>query len=129
KIKEQLIKEAEQHLPFKELETARGVVKDLRTRWDEAGRVPRKDMKRMEADFRKFEQALADLEDEHWRRSNPETKARTSSAVTQLKEAMEQLEAELTAAQQAGDEKKITATQEALDARRQWLQVVQAANE
>src|SRR5699024_5158037 len=53
KIKEQLIKEAEQHLPFKELETARGVVKDLRTRWDEAGRVPRKDMKRMEADFRK----------------------------------------------------------------------------
>lgn len=129
KIKEQLIKEAEQHLPFKELETARGVVKDLRTRWDEAGRVPRKDMKRMEADFRKFEQALADLEDEHWRRSNPETKARTSSAVTQLKEAIEQLEAELTAAQQAGDEKKITATQEALDARRQWLQVVQAANE
>ncbi|HIW46451.1 MAG TPA: DUF349 domain-containing protein [Candidatus Yaniella excrementigallinarum] len=128
-VKEQLLKEAEQHLPFKNLESARAVVKDLRARWDEAGRVPRKDMKRVEADFRRFEQALIDLEDEHWRRNDPETKARTSSALTQLEETIEQLEAELAEAQQAGDQKKITATQEALDARRQWLQVVQAADE
>lgn len=128
-VKEQLLKEAEQHLPFKNLESARAVVKDLRARWDEAGRVPRKDMKRMEADFRKFEQALTDLEDEHWRRSDPETKARTSSALTQLEETIEQLETELAEAEQAGDHKKITATQEALDTRRQWLKVVQAASE
>ena len=81
-VKEQLLKEAEQHLPFKNLESARAVVKDLRARWDEAGRVPRKDMKRVEADFRRFEQALIDLEDEHWRRNDPETKVVLTGADT-----------------------------------------------
>jgi hypothetical protein len=47
----------------------------------------------------------------------------------QLEESIAQLEADLAAAQEAGDEKKITAAQEALDARRQWLDVVRAAGE
>lgn len=128
-VKEQILQEAEQHLPFKNIDTARAVMTDIRTRWDDAGRVPRKDMRRMEAGIGKLEHALTELEDEHWRRTNPETKARTNSAQAQLEEAIEQLEADLNVAEQADDKQKIAAAQEALDARRQWLQVVQAAGE
>ena len=128
-VKEKILEEAEQHLPFKDIDSARAVMKDVRARWDEAGRVPRKDMSRMEAGIGKLERALTELEEEHWRRTNPETKARTNSAQAQLEEAIEQLEGELKVAEQAGDKQKITAAQEALDARRQWLQVVQAAGE
>ncbi|GAA2035452.1 hypothetical protein GCM10009720_14960 [Yaniella flava] len=128
-VKEQILKDAEQQLPFKNVDTARSVMKDIRARWDEAGRVPRKDMSRMEDGIGKLEKALTDLEDEHWSRTNPETKARTDSALSQLEDAIQQLEADLAAAEQQGNEQKIAAAKEALDARRQWLQVIQAAGE
>ena len=128
-VKEQILKDARQHLPFKDLETARNVMQDVRVRWDEAGRVPRKDISRMENEFSKLERALSDLEEDHWRKTDPETKARTDSALAQLEESIAKLEADLAAAEQAGDEKRIAAAQEALDARRKWLEVVQAAGE
>src|SRR5699024_11380650 len=115
-VKEQILKDAEQQLPFKNVDTARSVMKDIRARWDEAGRVPRKDMSRMEDAIGKLEKALTDLEDEHWSRTNPETKARTDSALSQLEEAIQQLEADLAAAEQQGNEQKIAAAKEALDA-------------
>ncbi len=128
-VKEQILKDAEQHLPFKNVQSARAIMKDIRGRWDEAGRVPRKDMNRMEAAITKLERALTDLEEDHWRKTNPETKARTNSALSQLEDTIAQLEADLTAAEQTGDQKKIAAVQEALNARKQWLEVVQAAGE
>ena len=127
--KEQLLAEAQQQLPFKDIDTARTVMKDLRTRWEAAGRVPRKDISRMEAEIDKFERALAELEEEHWRRSDPETKARTNSAQAQLEDAIAQLEKDLADAERAGDQQKVNSAKEALEARRQWLQVVQAASE
>lgn len=128
-VKEQILKDAEQHLPFKSLESARAIMKDVRTRWDDAGRVPRKDISRMEAAMSKLERALTELEEEHWRKTDPETKARTDSALSQLEDTIAQLEADLVAAEQAGDQKKVASVQEALKARRQWLEVVQAAGE
>ena len=83
----------------------------------------------MEAEIDKFERALAELEEEHWRRSDPETKARTNSAQAQLEDAIAQLEKDLADAERAGDQQKVNSAKEALEARRQWLQVVQAASE
>lgn len=128
-VKEQILKEAEQHLPFKNLDSARAIMKDIRSRWDDAGRVPRKDMSRMESAMTKLERALTELEEDHWRKTDPETKARTNSALSQLEETIAQLETDLAAAEQAGDQKKVASIQEALKARRQWLEVVQAAGE
>lgn len=128
-VKEQILKEAEQHLPFKNLDAARAIMKDIRSRWDDAGRVPRKDMSRMESAMTKLERALTELEEDHWRKTDPETKARTNSALSQLEETIAQLETDLAAAEQAGDQKKVASIQEALKARRQWLEVVQAAGE
>ena len=84
----------------------------------------------MENGLRDVERALADAEEAAWQRSNPETKARTSGALSQLDESIVELEKKLETAKSGGDEKAVAEAQEALDARRAWRdQLAQTAAE
>ncbi|MGO1182099.1 MAG: DUF349 domain-containing protein [Micrococcaceae bacterium] len=127
KVKEAILDEGNKLLPFKNVDRARAAINELRGRWDDAGKVPRKDIGRMESGFRRLEEALSQAEQEHWRRTNPETKARTNSALTQLEDAIAGLEQDLAKAQERNDQKSIKKAQEALDARKLWLQTLQAS--
>ncbi|WP_346960154.1 DUF349 domain-containing protein [uncultured Arthrobacter sp.] len=122
KVKEALLVEANELLPIKDLAAAKKALQSIRDRWEEAGKVPRADMGRIEAGLRKVEDAVRHAEDENWKRSNPETKARTNSALTQLEAAIAGLKEDLAKAEKAGDERKIKAAHEALDARQAWLE-------
>ncbi|CAH0262120.1 hypothetical protein SRABI26_03421 [Arthrobacter sp. Bi26] len=121
-VKEALLVEANELLPIKDLPAAKKALQSIRDRWEEAGKVPRADMGRIEAGLRKVEDAVRHAEDENWKRSNPETKARTNSALTQLEAAIAGLKEDLAKAEKAGDERKITAAREALEARQAWLE-------
>jgi len=121
-VKEALLAEANELLPIKDLAAAKKALQSIRDRWEEAGKVPRADMGRIEAGLRKVEDAVRDLEDENWKRSNPETKARTNSALTQLEAAIAGLKEDLAKAEKAGDERKIKSAKEALEARQAWLE-------
>ncbi|GAA2143829.1 hypothetical protein GCM10009825_34620 [Arthrobacter humicola] len=121
-VKEALLVEANALLPIKDLNAAKKALQSIRDRWEEAGKVPRADMGRIEAGLRKVEDAVRQAEDENWKRSNPETKARTNSALTQLEAAIAGLKEDLAKAEKAGDERKIKAAQEALEARQAWLE-------
>jgi hypothetical protein len=121
-VKEALLVEANALLPIKDLNAAKKALQSIRDRWEEAGKVPRADMGRIEAGLRKVEDAVRQAEDENWKRSNPETKARTNSALTQLETAIAGLKDDLAKAEKAGDERKITAAREALEARQAWLE-------
>ncbi|QCU79368.1 DUF349 domain-containing protein [Citricoccus sp. SGAir0253] len=125
KVKEQILAEGQKLLPVKDVKAARRALNELRGRWEEAGRVPRKDVSRMEAAFRRLEEGLRSAEDEHWRKTNPETKARTNSALSQLEDKVAELEEDLARAQSKGDARAIAKAQEALDARRMWLETLQ----
>ena len=114
-------------LPVTDLKAGRAALNALRGRWEEAGKVPRGDMRRMEEGFRKLEDAVKEAESEHWRRTDPETKARTSSALTQLEDTIAGLEADVEKAKAKGDQRGIAKAQEALDARLQWKQALEAA--
>src|SRR5690606_13160525 len=103
---------------------ARAALTAIQRRWDEIGRVPREKVKSVEERMRKIEAAVRKLDDEHWERNNPERKARVEGLASQLAEAIAKLERELEAAKAGGNEKKIREAQEALDARRQWLGVI-----
>lgn len=127
KVKEQILADGRKLLPFKDVKAGRAALNELRVRWEEAGRVPRGDVRRMESGFRELEDALKQAENEHWRRTDPETKARTNSALTQLEETIAGLEADLETAKAAGDDKKIAKAQEALDARLQWKKALEAS--
>ncbi|MBB5749105.1 hypothetical protein GGQ69_001394 [Micrococcus sp. TA1] len=125
KLKEQILAEGQKLLPVKDVKAARKALNELRGRWEDAGRVPRKDVTRMESAFRKLEEGLKSAENEHWRKTNPETKARTNSALSQLEDKVAELEDDLSKAQAKGDARAIRKAQDALDARRMWLQTLQ----
>ncbi|KSU67984.1 DUF349 domain-containing protein [Arthrobacter sp. NIO-1057] len=124
-VKEALLEEARALLPIKDLATAKAKLDSIRDRWESAGKVPRNDLQRIESALRQVEDAVKGAEDEQWRRSNPETKARSNSMLSQLQDTISALEDDLAAAQAKGNAKQIAAAQEALDARRMWLNTLE----
>ncbi|MCU1535613.1 MAG: repair ATPase, partial [Glaciihabitans sp.] len=71
--------------------------------------------------LRKVEAVVRKLDEDHWQKSNPEKQARSQGLASQLHDAIARLEEELAEARKAGDTKKVAAAQEALDARKVWL--------
>jgi hypothetical protein len=119
--KRALLDEAEPLLTATDARSARTRLAEIQRRWDVLGKVPRDDVKPLNDRLRRIENAVKALEDEQWRRNNPETKARSEGLAAQLTSAIEKLEAELAAAKKAGDARKIKEAEDALAARRIWL--------
>jgi hypothetical protein len=61
-------------------------------------------------------------EDTQWRRSNPEALSRARGTVEQIRSAITQLESQLSRAQANGDTTAQQRAEEALAARRSWLE-------
>jgi hypothetical protein len=116
-----LLSEAEPLLNETNRDVAKSKLTDIQRRWDEIGRVPRDQVRPIEDRLRRVEAAVRKLDEEHWRANNPEKQARSAGLAAQLNEAIERLEAELAEAQASGDAKAIADAQEAIDARRAWL--------
>ncbi len=120
-VKEKLLVEAEALLPVTDVRAAKEAFRDIAERWDAAGKVPRDRMKDLEGRIRKVEQAIRGVEDEQWKRSNPEARARAADTVAQLESSIEVLEANKAKAEAAGNSKKATEYSAALEARQAWL--------
>jgi hypothetical protein len=120
--KQQLLDKAQSLLPVTDMRSARSALRGIQERWEQIGAVPRDARDQLESGLRRIEEAIRKAEETHWRRSNPEALARAEGTVSQLRSAIEQLEGQLTAARDRGDEKAITNAEEALAARRSWLE-------
>ncbi|AGW41255.1 DNA repair ATPase [Leifsonia xyli subsp. cynodontis DSM 46306] len=120
-LKLALLEEAEPLLNEKDRETARATLLAIQERWDAIGRVPRDHVRTVEDRLRKVEASVRRLDEEHWQRNDPEKKARSEGLASQLNTAIAKLEHELDEAKAGGDADKVKASQEALDARRIWL--------
>lgn len=120
KVKEALLGEAEALLPIEDLEATTTKLRDIQDRWEEAGRVPRNDVGRVEGRMRAVEKAVRDAEEEQWRRSDPRTKARAEGMMGQLEDSIAELERDLASAEEANDEKKAKSIREALETKRAW---------
>lgn len=127
-VKEQLLVEAEALLPVTDLEAAKRAFRDIAERWDAAGKVPRERMKDLEGRIRKVEQEIRGLEDEQWRRSDPEKSARADDMVTKLETAIAQVEADLETAKAAGNDKKVKELEENLESRQSFLEMARRAS-
>lgn len=129
-VKEALIAEAKALLPITDLNAAKKSLQSIRDRWEDAGKVPRADIQRVEAGLRSVEDAVRKADEDHWKRTDPEAKARTNSALSQLEAAISALQEDLAKAQAKGDAKKIKNAEEALAARQAWLdQIRKSADE
>lgn len=127
-VKEALAAEAEALLPITDLDAAKASFRDIAERWDGAGKVPRARIKELEGRIRKVEQALRSVEDEQWRKSDPEKSARADDMVAKLQAAIDDLEADLATAREAGDAKKVAGLEESLESRRMFLDAAKRAS-
>lgn len=128
-VKEALLVEAEALLPITDLDAAKKALRDLGERWEAAGKVPRERIKELEGRMRAVEQAVRGVEDEKWRRSDPEKSARADDMVTQLESAIAQVEADLEKARTAGNEKKVRELEENLASRQSFLEMARRVSE
>jgi hypothetical protein len=120
-LKLALLTEAELLLASTDRNEARRKLIVIEEKWDKIGKVPRDKVKPIEDRLRKVETAVRKLEEESWQRHNPERQARSEGLARQLEESIEKLEKELAQARTSGDARKIAQAQEALDARKVWL--------
>lgn len=123
--KEALLAEAEALLPVTDPDTVKPLLRDIQDRWDEVGRVPGSEVSRIEGRMRAVEDAVRSAEDREWKRSNPETRARAEGMLGQLEQQVADLEADVAAAQAAGDTRRVTELQDTLTTKRAWLDQIQ----
>ncbi|PRI12227.1 DUF349 domain-containing protein [Leucobacter massiliensis] len=122
--KQALLDEAEPILSVDDHASARKQLTEVQLRWDEIGRVPREALREIESRLRKIEDHVKRLEDEHWRKTNPETKARSEGLRGQLEASIAELEEQLAAARAAGDAGAQAEAEEKLAAQRSWLAAI-----
>jgi capsule polysaccharide export protein KpsE/RkpR len=126
-VKEGLLVQAEALVPVTDLEAAKNAFRDISEKWDAAGKVPRERMRDLEGRIRKVEQAIRSVEDEQWRRTDPEKSARADDMVSKLEDAIAKIEADLAAAQSSGNEKKAQELAENLESRQAFLEMAKRA--
>lgn len=128
--KKALLEEAEALLPVQDLEAAKKAFRGIAERWDAAGKVPRDQVRTLEGRIRKVEQAIRQVEEDQWRRSDPEKSRRADDMVGQLRAAIAGVEADLEKARAAGDQRRVQRLEEDLASRRAFLEMAEkAANE
>jgi hypothetical protein len=127
-VKEQLLVEAEALLPIQDLDAAKRAFRDIADRWDAAGKVPRDRMKDLEGRIRKVEQAIRSLEEEQWKRSDPEKSARADDMVSKLEDAIAKVERDLEKARAAGNDKKVKELEDNLESRQSFLEMARRAS-
>jgi hypothetical protein len=126
--KEKLLVEAEALVPVTDVAAAKRAIRDLSERWDAIGKVPRDKIRPLEDRMRAVEQAIRGLEEEQWRKSDPEKSARADDMVAKLEQAIDKVEADLERARAAGDQKKVADLEENLASRRSFLEMAQRAS-
>jgi hypothetical protein len=122
-VKQAILVEAEALVPVTDLNAAKRAFRDLAERWDAAGKVPRDQIKTLEARMRKVEQEIRGVEDAEWRKSDPEKSARADGMVGQLEDAIAKIEGDLEKARAAGNDKKVKDLEDNLESRRAFLEM------
>ena len=120
-VKEALLLEAEALEPAKDVDAAKKSIRDIAERWEAAGKVPHDKIKELEGRMRAVEQKIRAVEDDQWRRTDPEKTARADDMVTKLETAIAEIQRDLDAARAAGNEKLVKDLEDNLSSRQSFL--------
>ncbi|QXE37839.1 DUF349 domain-containing protein [Streptomyces sp. GMY02] len=121
KLKEELAVEAERLVPVTDLKSARAAFRALNERWEAIGHVPRDARPKVEARMHAVERALQESEENEWRRTNPEARARAEGLTGQLQAAVDKLRTQIDAARAAGNNSKADKLAKELEGRQALL--------
>ncbi|MBI1377139.1 MAG: DUF349 domain-containing protein [Frankiales bacterium] len=124
--KEALLAEAEA-IDTRDLRSAKAALRSVQERWEKIGHVPRGDKDRVEGRLRRVEEALRSGEQDQWRRSNPEARARAEATVEQFQASLDKLVKQRDAAAAAGDARKAADAEGRIATTRALLEAAQKA--
>lgn len=125
--KEALLAEGEKLLPVKDPAAAKAAFRDLLERWTAIGKVPRDAVRNLDTRFRAIESAIKQAEDDRWRRTNPEGRARAEDTAAKLEAQISTLEQKAAKAVARGDAKAARDATSSAATYREWLEQAQKA--
>jgi len=102
---------------------ARAALRGIQERWEEIGKVPRDDIRPLDARLRAVEEKVREAADRQWRRTDPEAEAR----VAQFKERVAQFEAQAEKARAAGRTKRAEEAEAQAAQWREWAETAEKA--
>lgn len=120
----ELLEEAEKLLPVSDIQYAKEQIRLIGEKWDAIGKVPRSDIARTEGRMREIERSIRDAENKKWEMHDPEKEKRSSGMAAQLESLIAELEEQIAEDKQKGDAKMLKEHEEALAARKAWLEAV-----
>lgn len=120
-----LVAEAEALLPITDLAAGKRALRAIAERWEAIGHVPRADKERVEGRLRRVEQAVRDLEQDEWRRTDPARKAFANDTATTFRAGVERAERELETARAKGDAGSIASAEARLASARMLLEAAE----
>lgn len=122
--KEEVLAKLRELMPFTKPEAVRERYFALMAAWDAAGKVPRADIKRMERAIGEVQDAFREAEGATRSPREAARNDRQSEMIEQLEDTISQLERERDQAASDGDDKRKSEAEDALAARRSWLQML-----
>jgi hypothetical protein len=121
KLKEELAAEAEKLVPVTDLKAARAAFRSINERWEAIGHVPRDARPKVEGRMQAVERALQESEENEWRRTNPEARARAEGLTGQLQAAVDKLRGQIDAARASGNNARADKLAKELEGRQALL--------
>lgn len=120
--KQALIKDFSDILTLDNRDAATARLRLFHEKFSALGPVPKKNVRALDAEVKKFDTHVRTLDQEFWSKNDPEKKARSHSMAQQLKDAIAELESRISASQ-GSDKADLEAE---LETKKAWLAVVDA---
>ena len=121
--KQALLAEAEALDVDTDPRAAQARLRDIQAQWHDAGRVPREVASSLDRRMRAVEEKVRIAMDSAWRRTEPSA----NPLLTQMRDQVAEAEARLERAKNAGDAKRIREAEQALAAKKQFLDLAEQA--
>ncbi|HET9872100.1 MAG TPA: DUF349 domain-containing protein [Propionibacteriaceae bacterium] len=125
--KEALLAEGEKILPVRDLDQAKAAYRDLLERWSAIGKVPRDSIRPLDNRLHAIEAAIEKAEDDRWKRTNPEARARAEDTAAKLVAQIEALEERASRARHRGDARAEREATTSAATYREWLEQARKA--
>lgn len=122
-----LLDEAEATLlPVTDLASGRAGFRSFLEKYNQYGRVPREQVRTLDARVKALEAAVRRAEEDEWRRTDPEARARAEDTVAMLESEIAKLSEKITKAEARGDAKSADKARESIATYTTWLDQAKA---
>lgn len=118
-----LVEQAEKDLQgVTDADAAKAIHRDFLAKLNQLGHVPRTAMRDLDARVRALGDAMASLEADQWRRTDPEARRRAQDTVAMFEAQIAKLEKDLAAAEAKGETKRAKDAKQSIETYQSWLE-------